>query len=197
MTSHNIMHEMKIDKSCFEVFPELESDRLIFREVNPEDVEEIFKIYSDPEVAKYDWFTPINTKSHALSIINCYKNEFESKEEITWGVARKNDDKIIGYCNLGSFDDASIRSEIGYGFNRDEWNKGYATEVIRVLVKFGFEVMNFNRIEATVTLGNEASVKALKKANFVQEGIFRERTIMKGEFVDDIVLAILKKDYKI
>ncbi len=64
-------------------------------------------------------------------------------------------------------------------------------------MKFGFEVMNFNRIEATVTLGNEASVKALKKANFVQEGIFRERTIMKGEFVDDIVLAILKKDYKV
>jgi len=190
------MHEMKIDKSCFEVFPELESDRLIFREVNPEDVEEIFKIYSDPEVAKYDWFTPINTKDDALSIINHYKNEFINKEEITWGVARKNDNKIIGYCNLGSFDDASIRSEIGYGFNRYEWNKGYATEAIKVLAKFGFEIMNFNRIEATVTLGNEASVKALKKSNFVQEGIFRERTVMKGKFVDDIVLAIVKKDYK-
>ncbi len=197
MTSHNIMHEMKIDKSCFEVFSELESDRLIFREVNPEDVEEIFKIYSDPEVARYDWFTPINTKDDALSIINHYKNEFKNKEEITWGVARKNDNKIIGYCNLGSFDDASIRSEIGYGFNREEWNKGYATETIKALVKFGFEVMNFNRIEATVTFGNEASVKALKKANFVQEGILRERTIMKGKLVDDVVLSILKKDYKV
>jgi len=191
------MHEMKIDKSCFEVFSELESDRLIFREVNPEDVEEIFKIYSDPEVARYDWFTPINTKDDALSIINHYKNEFKNKEEITWGVARKNDNKIIGYCNLGSFDDASIRSEIGYGFNREEWNKGYATETIKALVKFGFEVMNFNRIEATVTFGNEASVKALKKANFVQEGILRERTIMKGKLVDDVVLSILKKDYKV
>jgi len=191
------MHEMKIDKSCFEVFSELESDRLIFREVNPEDVEEIFKIYSDPEVARYDWFTPINTKDDALSIINHYKNEFKNKEEITWGVARKNDNKIIGYCNLGSFDDASIRSEIGYGFNREEWNKGYATETIKALVKFGFEVMNFNRIEATVTFGNEASVKALKKANFVQEGILRERTIMKGKLVDDVVLSVLKKDYKV
>jgi len=56
------MHEMKINKSCFGIFPELESERLIFREVNSEDVEEIFKIYSDPEVAKYDWFSPINTK---------------------------------------------------------------------------------------------------------------------------------------
>jgi len=190
------MHEMKINKSCFDIFPELESERLIYREINSEDVEAIFKIYSNPEVAKYDWFTPINTKDDALSIINCYKKEFENKEEITWGVARKNDNKIIGYCNLGSFNDDSIRSEIGYGFNREEWNKGYATETIKVLAKFGFEVMNFNRIEATVTLGNDASIKALKKASFVQEGIFRERTIMKGEFVDDVILAILKKDYK-
>jgi len=191
------MNEIKINKSCFDIFPELESERLIYREINSEDVEEIFKIYSDPEVAKYDWFTPINTKDDALSIINCYKKEFENKEEITWGVTRKDDNKIIGYCNLGSFDDDSIRSEIGYGFNRKEWNKGYATETIKVLVKFGFEVMNFNRIEATVTLGNDASIKALKKASFIQEGIFRERTIMKGEFVDDVILAILNKDYKI
>ncbi len=197
MTSYSIMHEMKINKSCFNIFPKLESERLIFREVNSEDVEEIFKIYSDPEVAKYDWFTPINTKDDALSIINSYKKEFENKEEITWGVARKNDNKIIGYCNLGSFDDDSIRSEIGYGFNREEWNKGYATEAIKVLVKFGFEVMNFNRIEATVTLGNDASIKALKKANFVQEGILRERTVMKGKFEDDVILAILKKDYRL
>lgn len=197
MMNHSIMNEIKINKSCFDIFPELESERLIYREINSEDVEEIFKIYSDPEVAKYDWFTPINTKDDALSIINCYKKEFENEEEITWGVARKNDNKIIGYCNLGSFNDDSIRSEIGYGFNREEWNKGYATETIKALVKFGFEVMNFNRIEATVTLGNDASIKALKKANFVQEGIFRERTIMKGEFVDDVILAILKKDYKV
>jgi len=195
MENGDIAQEMKINKSCFEMFPQLESERLIYREVNEEDVEEIFKIYSDPQVAKYDWYRPISTKNDALSIINRYGEEFQDKEEITWGVARKSDNKIIGYCCLGDFDDDSIRSEIGYGFNRDEWNKGYATETIKVLVKFGFEIMNLNRIEAQVTLGNDASVKALKKSNFTQEGIVRERTIMKGEFVDDVILAIIKKDY--
>jgi len=195
MASGNVMQKMKINKACFDVFPEFESEKLVYREVNSEDVEDIFKIYSDPQVAKYDWYKPIDTKDDALSIINRYKNEFQNKEEITWGVARKNDNKIIGYCNLGDFDDDSIRSEIGYGFNRDEWNKGYATEAIKTLVKFGFEVMGMNRIEAIVTLGNDASVKALKKAKFTQEGIVRERTIMKGEFVDDVILAIIKRDY--
>lgn len=186
---------MKINKSCFNIFPELESERLKYRQVTSEDVENIFKIYSDPEVAKYDWYKPIATEDEALSIINRYGKEFQNKEELTWGVARKYDNKIIGYCCLGSFNDDSRRSEIGYGFNRDEWNKGYATEAIKVLVKFGFDIMNFNRIEATVTLGNDASVKALKKANFLQEGIVRERTIMKGKFEDDVILAIIRKDY--
>jgi ribosomal-protein-alanine N-acetyltransferase len=193
----SFMNKNKIDKSCFDTFPELKSERLIFREVISADVEEIFKIYSNPEVAKYDWYRPIATKDDALSIINRYKRELENKEEITWGVARKSDNKIIGYCNLGTFNDESLRCEIGYGFNRDEWNKGYATEAIKVLVKFGFEIMNFNRIEATVTFGNDASVKALKKANFTQEGIVRERTIMKGKFEDDVILAILRKDYSL
>lgn len=189
--------KLQIDKSCFDKFPQLESERLIYREVKLEDVEDIFKIYSDPEVAKYDWYEPINTKDRAISIINNYKDEFKNKEEITWGVARKDDNKIIGFCNLGDFDDDAIRSEIGYGFKRSEWNKGYATETIKTLVKFGFEVMCLNRVEAIVTLGNDASVKALKKANFVQEGISRERTFMKGEFVYDVILAIIKKDYKL
>lgn len=197
MLNSNVTEKMKINKSCFDIFPEMESERLIYREVNLEDVENIFKIYSDPEVAKYDWYKPIVTKDDAVSIINRYSKEFKNKEEITWGVARKSDNKIIGYCCLGSFNDDSIRSEIGYGFNRDEWNKGYATEAIKVLVKFGFEVMSLNRIEAQVTLGNDFSVKALKKANFLQEGIVRERTIMKGEFVDDVILAIIKKDYRL
>lgn len=197
MESGSFIHKNKINKSCFCTFPELESERLIFRKVTSSDAEEIFKIYSDPEVAKYDWYIPITTKENALSIINRYRREFQDKEEITWGVARKSDNKIIGYCNLGTFNDDSLRCEIGYGFNRDEWNKGYASEAIKVLVKFGFEIMNFNRIEATVTFGNDASIKALKKANFIQEGIVRERTIMKGKFEDDVILAILRKDYSL
>ena len=197
MNNSDSMQAMKINKSCFNIFPELESERLNYRQVTSADVEDIFKIYSDPEVAKYDWYKPIATKDDALSIINRYGKEFQNKEELTWGVERKYDNKIIGYCCLGSFNDDSRRSEIGYGFNRDEWNKGYATEAIKVLVKFGFDIMNFNRIEATVTLGNDASVKALKKANFLQEGIVRERSIMKGKFEDDVILAIIRKDYSL
>ncbi|GFZ29920.1 N-acetyltransferase [Clostridium zeae] len=184
-----------IDKSFFDVFPDLESQRLIFRKIKASDVEEIFAIFSDPEVAKYDFFNPINTKEKALSIIDNYQNEFISKEEITWGIVRKDDYKLIGYFSLGNLDEEANKCEIGYGLNRTFWNRGYGTEAIKTLIKFSFEKVKVNRIEATVTFGNDASVKALIKSGFLQEGILRERTLIKGVLVDDVILALLRRDY--
>lgn len=186
---------MDIDKSVFNEFPTLESQRLVYRKVTSQDIEDIFNIYGDPEVARYDWFSPIDTKDRALDIINNYRTEFINKEEITWGVARKNDNRIIGYCNLGDFDQEALRCEIGYGFNRNQWNKGYGTEAIRTLTNFGFKSMRLNRIEAVVTLGNYGSIKALKKAGFTEEGTMRQRTFMKGHLVDDVMLSIIREDY--
>ncbi|GFP76204.1 GNAT family N-acetyltransferase [Clostridium fungisolvens] len=184
-----------IDKSLFDVFPNLESERLLFRKMEASDVEDVFAIFSDPEVAKYDFFTHINTKEKALLIIDNYQDEFISKEEITWGIIRKDDNKLIGYFSLGNFDEDAKRCEIGYGLNRDVWNKGYGTEAIKTITKFAFEKVKVNRIEATVTFGNDASVKALIRSGFLQEGILRERTMIKGELVDDVILALIRRDY--
>jgi ribosomal-protein-alanine N-acetyltransferase len=195
MIDNNSTKNIEMSNDCFSNFPELESERLIFRKITKADVEEIFKIYSDPEVAKYDFFRPIKDKEKAFAIIERYNNGFLEEEEITWGIAKKSDNKIIGYCCIGDFDEDAARGEIGYGFNRDEWNKGYGTEAIKTMVEFCFSVIKLNRIEATVTYGNDPSVRVLKKAGFIEEGILRERTMIKGELVDDVMLAILRKDY--
>ena len=186
---------LAICKEGFGDFPELKSERLLLRRITKGDVKEIFEIYSDPEVARYDWYYPIESMDKALKIIESFKDTYDDKEEFTWGVTRKGDNRIIGYCCLGDFQEGPRSCEIGYGFNRNQWNKGYGTEAVKMLVKFAFEQMNINRIAGTVTVGNEPSIKVLKKCGFQQEGIFRERTFMKGELVDDVILAILRKDY--
>lgn len=92
-----------MNRSCFDSFPRLETERLILREINPSDVEEIFEIFSDEEVAKYDWFYPIESQDIAIKFINRYREEVEEQEEITWGVELKETDKLIGTCCLGDF----------------------------------------------------------------------------------------------
>ena len=173
---------------------EIETKRLILRGINENDVEGIYKVFSDPKVAKYDWFRPIESKDDAIKFIKRYKEEFETGEEITWGLELKDTKELIGICCLGNFDSGARRAEIGYDLVQDKWNKGYATEAVDAIVKFGINQMNLNRIEAFITPGNDASVKVLEKLNFTKEGIVRERDLIKGKLEDGILMSIIQKD---
>ncbi len=185
----------EINKRVFDEFPIIEGERIKLDRVRIENLEELYAILSDPYVAEYDWFEPIDSLERAEKFIKHYDDEFEEKEEITWGIFNKIDNKLVGICNLGSFEDSSRRCEIGYDIRKSEWNKGYATEAIKLLVKFALSDMNLNRVEAFVTPGNDGSVKTLEKSGFIREGLVRERDFIKGELVDGIIMAILKRDY--
>lgn len=179
----------------FNPFPRLETERLVLRQIDNKDVDELHEILGDDEVAKFDYFYPVKSKSEVMKFIERYKEELEKSEEVTWGIALKDSNKLIGTCCFGNFDDGARRTEIGYDIAQDHWNKGYATEALEAIISFGFNIINLNRIEATITPGNDASVKVLKKLNFVQEGIVRERDLIKGKLEDGIIMSILKRDY--
>lgn len=179
----------------FNAFPDLETERLILRQVMEKDVDQLFKILSDAEVAKFDYFYPVTSKEEVMKFINRYRQELEEGEEITWGIIERNTNRLIGTCCMGDFDEGARRAEIGYDIAQVEWGKGYATEAIRAVIDFGFNAMDLNRIEATITPGNDSSVRVLRKLDFVQEGIVRERDLIKGKLEDGIIMAVLKRDY--
>lgn len=183
-----------INKS-FQPFPTLNTERLTLREVTDADLDQLFEMLSDEEVAKYDYFYPLKSKSEAKKFIERYHTELVESEEITWGIALKETNRLIGTCCLGDFDERAQRAEIGYAIVRAEWGKGYAAEAAKALIDFGFCTMNLNRIEATITPGNDASVRVLEKLKFIQEGIVRERDFIKGKLEDGIIMAMLKRDY--
>ena len=62
-------------------------------------------------------------------------------------------------------------------------------------IAFGFNTINLNRIEATVTPGNQASINLLRKLHFKQEGIVRQRDFIKGKLEDGVIMALLKDEY--
>ncbi|BCN29825.1 GNAT family N-acetyltransferase [Anaeromicropila herbilytica] len=181
-------------KECFNKIEVLHTNRLVLTEVKESDINEIFKIFSNPEVAKYDWFRPINSKEEAMKFIHRYMDEYDNEEEITWGIRLKETNELIGICCLGDFDEEARRAEIGYDLVSDRWNSGFATEALEAIVHYGLKVMNLNRIEAFITPGNDASVRVLEKLNFTREGLVRERDMIKGKLEDGIIMAILQKD---
>lgn len=105
--------------------------------------------------------------------------------------------EIIGRCGLHNWNAECFRAEIGYHIEEERnKNKGYMSEAVAAIIDYGFNQLNLNRIEATVNPQNIPSVKILQKFRFVQEGYLKQHYFTSGQFVDSLILALLKTDYK-
>jgi len=80
--------------------------------------------------------------------------------------------------------------DIGYLIGREYWGKGYATESIKTIVKFAFDVMELNKVWAGVYETNIGSIKALTKAGFIEEGRQKRHYLSEGKYMDGILMAI-------
>jgi ribosomal-protein-alanine N-acetyltransferase len=73
--------------------------------------------------------------------------------------------------------------------------KGYATEASRAVIDYGFNIMNLNRIEATVDPENVSSVRVLEKLGMQYEGLLQKRVICNGQPRDRRMYGLLH-DYQ-
>ncbi|CAG7659144.1 Putative ribosomal N-acetyltransferase YdaF [Paenibacillus allorhizosphaerae] len=86
---------------------------------------------------------------------------------------------------------------IGYFLAESYWGKGIATKAVNVLVKFLFETVSVNRIQAEVMPLNENSKRVLLKNGFIKEGTIRQANVWAGKGIVDLeIYSILKEDYK-
>ncbi|AFY54560.1 acetyltransferase, ribosomal protein N-acetylase [Rivularia sp. PCC 7116] len=175
-------------------FPELETENLLLRQVNQSDAKAIFKHFSDKEVLRYHDLEAFTNIEQAKNIIASFYHKFHSQQMIRWGIAKKEDNVIIGTCGFHNWVQKSFQAEIGYELSQAYWRKGIMTEALTAMIKFGFKKMELNRITATVMLENIASMKLLENNGFVEEGVLREHGFWKGGFHDLKIFALLKKE---
>ncbi|OZB96149.1 GNAT family N-acetyltransferase [Paenibacillus sp. XY044] len=179
-------------KDVFTTFPKLETERFVLRELHSDDAKEYYSYFSDDEVTKYWGYPGPKNMETASKTFTRFQNAFTRKEMITWGIAAKEDDQIIGTCILNDFVRASMVN-LSYNLSRDYWGKGIMTEVLKTIIPFAFHELDMNRIQAKVMPENNASVKLLSKLGFVQEGLLRD--FIFGEFITDtLIFSMLKKD---
>jgi ribosomal-protein-alanine N-acetyltransferase len=178
----------------FETFPLLETERLILRELRPEDAEAVFRILSDAEVVRY--YDPLMTHlEQAQRSIERHRARFENNEGIRWGITIKGEDTIVGNC--GFFRDKdNFSAALSYVLAKSSWNKGFMPEALSAIIAFGFEHYHLHRIEAHVARPNLASVRVLQKLGFQEEGLLRESLFENKRFHDEKVFALLKSDFR-
>lgn len=186
--------ETQINESVFSVFPELESQRLLFFAYKKDDAQALFKIRSHPHVSKYMDTSIPKHEGDALKRIESYYNAFAEHSGITWAIVEKQSNTLIGDFGIWQIDKKNARAQIGYILHPEYWKKGYMREAMNTIIRFGFDTLNLHSYEANVNIDNENSKALLLKFGFKLEAYFRENFYYDGQFLDSEIYCLLKSD---
>lgn len=169
-----------------------ETRRLAVRGFAPEDAEDLYEIFGDPEVMK-------NCEPpYSLDKTREFLASFCIGRKGAVAAALKPGGKVIGYLlfkPLGERDGADVY-ELGWIFHRSFWRQGYAFEACSSLVDYAFESQNAHKLFAEA-IDPVKSVGLMEKLGFVREGIQRSHTGDNfGGWADLYLYGMLRKDWE-
>jgi RimJ/RimL family protein N-acetyltransferase len=176
--------------------PTLETPRLRLRWLTREDGSALYDVFSDPEVARYLSRPPWTDPAGAATLVDDLHASFELRELFQWGIALREDDRVIGTCTLTRIDEPHRRAELGYALARRCWGQGLGREAIDRVLAYGFDDLGLHRIEADTDPRNARSIRLLEGAGFVREGYLRERWHVNGEICDGLFFGLLRREWE-
>ena len=176
----------------FNPFPDLQTERLLLRQISLSDAPSVQLLRSNEEVMKYINRPLTLTLEEAESWVGIVLDTLAKNEGITWCICLKElPEQHIGSIGLWRIEKENYRAEIGYMLDPMMQGKGIMYEAIEKVVEYGFQVLKLHSIEGQLDPRNIASGSVLKKAGFVQEALFKENYFLRGKFADTAVYSIL------
>jgi ribosomal-protein-alanine N-acetyltransferase len=185
---------MRRDRSVFQQFPVLTTERFVLREIVPTDADAMFAIMRDQQVTRYFGSLPMESREAAVARIDGIRAAFAEESGVRWGIARhRAAQDLIGSCGFWRLLPEHARAEIGYELAPAAWGQGIMTEVLHQVIDFGFRAMHLHSIEAQIHPANGASRRVLEKLGFRQEAYFHQNYFDPVEqgFTDTAVFSLL------
>jgi RimJ/RimL family protein N-acetyltransferase len=173
----------------------LETVRLIIRPIAPGDTSEVFAYRSDREANRYQGWIPECTEDVEQFISKVSKQIDEPETWFQFVLIEKESENIIGDAGVHFFGKENRQVELGCTLSKDFQKKGYATEALRKLIDFVFNDLNKHRIIVSIDPANSHSIRLAERLGFRKEAHFRESLWINGQWVDDVIYAILKEEW--
>jgi RimJ/RimL family protein N-acetyltransferase len=172
------------------------SERLKLRDFREDDVDAVHSWASDPEVVRFMSWGP-NTRELTREFLQRKFAERTGDPRRTWDLAvvRRDTGQVVGSVGL-RLDEQRQQAALGYCYHQDAWGHGFATEAAGEMLRFGFEELGLHRIHASADTRNGASIRVLDKLGMRQEGRLREHVMMRGEWRDSYLYAVLRSEWQ-
>jgi RimJ/RimL family protein N-acetyltransferase len=175
----------------------VDTGRLLLRPFADTDFEALHDIQSRPDVARYMYWEPRSADAvrdgldrrltqHALH---------RQGDVLELAVLRKDSGALIGDVNLVWVSERHRQGELGYMLHPAQHGRGYATEAARAVLRLGFAGLGLHRITGRVDARNTASARVLERLGMRREAHLRENEIVKGEWTDELVYALLRTEW--
>jgi len=161
-------------------FPQLETERLMLREMTLADVEFYFRHFNNDKIVEGSCFLGPESLEAAREELERYCiSPFKENKGVRWGIVKKGSKELIGTCGYYDWNKTAHRAEIGYDLDPAYWGQGIMTEALSATLEYGFEKMELNRIQAIIDLKKHPIYKACSEIRFQK----------KKEFLDKIATS--------
>ena len=160
------------------------------RAVEEDDIPNLHGLFNDPEVQRtlaVNWLEPVAGTRRWWEGVRANEGTAAFAVETLAG-------ELIGACSLEDVNPAARTAALGIWIGQPFWDRGFGTDAVRVLCRFGFEEMNLQRIGLSVYEGNQRGARVYEKIGFTEEGRARRAHFIGGRHVDVVRMGLLAEE---
>jgi RimJ/RimL family protein N-acetyltransferase len=172
--------------------------RLILRRPALEDLDDLALIFEREDVCRYLYLEP-RDRVETLAVLTTRVERSEALENdniINVVIERQDHRGVIGDFMLHWKEDEHRQGEIGGTLHPDFHGRGYAVEIYEALLTLAFEVYHLHRVVGRCDGRNTASIRSLEKSGLRQEAHLIENEFVKGEWTDEVIMAIRRSEWE-
>jgi RimJ/RimL family protein N-acetyltransferase len=165
------------------------------RAFEPAEAEALWRWYHDPEVTR--WMSGGHPQSLASSIRRIEERPRNEYGNVLLGIETLEDGRLIGAVVLRDAEPETGCAELDiYIGEKEYWGRGFATDAMRTACRYGFEAMRLHKITLYVVPENHAAHHVYRKVGFVEEGRMREHIWLDGRNLDNVLMGILRDEWR-
>jgi [ribosomal protein S5]-alanine N-acetyltransferase len=181
----------EIVSEAFEDSPRaIEIGAITLRPLSVEDAPAVYAYASHPEVARFTLWPPHSSEEFSRQFLA----DLTIPTVVSWAIVLKEEPRLIGMIFLHSFSKRHKKAEIAFNVAKSSWNRGIATAAARAVLRFAFDQLILNRVEATCMIANFSSRSVLEKIGMSKEGTMRRSHYRHDGFHDMELFSILRDE---
>ena len=165
----------------------------LLRKVEPEDAPNLYRFRNDPEVTR--GLGGFSSGYSLQAIKEWIEQRGKTSDDLVWTIADRETNTCLGHAGLYQIDHRVRACEFGILIgDSSRWGKGLGKEVTSAIIAYGFDELNMNRIELSVIASNMRAISLYEGLGFVREGHKRQAQYRAGEYLDVILMSILRSE---